>query len=346
MLLKLGEDLKKAFVVGGAGFIGGHITMKLLSKGVDVSILTLPSDKIDAKTFAKVKVHQADFDKLSDAKLKNMLVGHDALVYAAGKDDRSLPPADVKAFDYYYQSLVTRAGRVVKIAKQAKIKKVIILGSYFSYFDRIGLDDLKPLELSEHHPYIRARVAQEKELVELGDDKFAVSFLEIPYVFGSFVNRIPLWKKVYYDVFKNNKTVWYAKGGTNAINVELLAQLAVGACVYANNGDLLPVGDQNMKLKTILSQFYQYLGDKKKIKIVPNWIMRILLKLAALQYKKDKRQPGLNYDYLVDDILGRDLYFEAKKVHDYLHLEQIFPNDKKSVSAGIKDAAEAIKRSL
>ena len=79
---------QKVFIVGGAGFLGYHASLELTKRGANVTALALPYEEVDEELSTSTQVVRANIDELSDEQLSALLIGHDALVYAAGPDDR------------------------------------------------------------------------------------------------------------------------------------------------------------------------------------------------------------------------------------------------------------------
>ena len=104
----------------------------------------------------QVKVHLCDIASLTDDELILLFQGYDALVFAAGVDDRVTPKRP--AYPFFVKHNVESVKRVFSLAREAGVKRGVVLGSYFAYFDRLWPE----MKLSQHHPYIRSRVEQDK----------------------------------------------------------------------------------------------------------------------------------------------------------------------------------------
>nr|MBP7911843.1 NAD(P)H-binding protein [Pseudomonadales bacterium] len=79
----------RVFVVGGTGFLGYHVVQSCLSRGWQVTALGLPP--APPRLGRGVKLLLQDFGRTPDAELRRLLRGHDAVVFAAGMDERSTP---------------------------------------------------------------------------------------------------------------------------------------------------------------------------------------------------------------------------------------------------------------
>ncbi len=340
------DQIKKILVVGSTGFIGTHVVNKAIEKNLQVVGLGLPDPNVKLESY-NYELILEDLNKMSLKQLVDMFADIDAVVYSVGPDDRELTLPGFSARDYYYSRLVTYVKPIVEACKLARVKKLIILGSYFSYFNNIKNPHLTVGQLAEHHPYISARVRQESELIQLGggyiNNGTDVVVLQVPYVFGALPGQVPIWKKVFVDEFAELPFAIVGRGGTNAIHVQKLAQLIVCAVYSGRHGDRLPLGDENLRLGTIVREFYQAMNLKKPVLALPAMILNYLLKAKTKKLDESNQESGLDYQYLAGDILSKDLYFEPGFVHNYLGLNNRFKSDDYDVFSGIRESAKITK---
>ena len=110
-----------------------------------------------------MKIDFGNFMELADEELEKFLKGYDALVFAAGIDERVEGPAPV--YEMFKKFNITPLERLLRLAKANGVKHAVILGSYFSYFARIWPEK----ELTRWHPYIRSRIEQENMCLSFAD---------------------------------------------------------------------------------------------------------------------------------------------------------------------------------
>ena len=85
------------------------------------------------------------------------------------------------------------------------------------------------MKLGEKHPYIRSRLAQIDAALEEAGDDLSVSFLLLPYIFGTLPGKMPLWKPLIDYLDSWSPWVFYPSGGTAMVSVEEVATAAVAA---------------------------------------------------------------------------------------------------------------------
>ncbi|MBN1289301.1 MAG: NAD-dependent epimerase/dehydratase family protein [Actinobacteria bacterium] len=278
---------KKVMVLGGTGFLGYHALQEFLKLGYEVTVLALPPMPREGLLPPEVKVTLADLNELSDDEVVKLLEGQDALVHAAGADDRIVPKAP--AWDFFYNANVKASIRLFTLARKAGVKRGVMCSSYFAYFDRIWPEE----ELAKHHPYVRSRVEQEEGALEAAMPDLELCILELPYIFGSMPGRLPLWEPLVQYV-RSPLPLFYMKGGTNMITVHAVGQALAGGIEYGEAGHRYVVGDENLTWVQMMEKFCKAAGKDKKVHILPNWTIREAMRGMHLMHKHEGREGGLD----------------------------------------------------
>ena len=274
-------------LIGGTGFLGYHAVKELTKRGHQISILALPPLPAEGLFPVETKILLADLNTLSDEEVLKSLRGQNAVVYAAGADDRITPKAP--AYPFFFKHNVEATRRLITLARQAGVKKAVVLGSYFVYFDRIW----PKLKLKEHHPYIRSRVEQEKAAIEAGGKDMSVCILELPYIFGSMPGRKPIWKPLI-TYIRSTPVVFYTHGGTNCISVEHIAESIAGALEKGRARASYVIGDENLTWVEMLRKISQSMGREKPIISLPNWLAIMEGAFIKLLHYLQGREGGLD----------------------------------------------------
>ncbi len=273
-------------VIGGTGFIGYHVVVKAIQRGNDVTAVAhnLPPDRLFPP---RVHVETQDIESASDAELAKLLGGYDALVFAAGVDDRTVPKAP--AYDFFFSHNVKPVAKLCTLAREAGLKRAIVLGSYFAHFDR----KWPSLEMSRYHPYIRGRVEQSKAAFEASRDGLETIVLELPYIFGSTPGRTPLWSELIKYV-ESPLPLLYTAGGTNAISVKNVAEAILGALERGNGGEIYTIGDENVTWKELLERISRITGNHQKMHIIPRPVVSAFMRGLQTKHVLQGRESGLH----------------------------------------------------
>ena len=332
----------RVFIFGGTGFLGYYSALEFLRLGWQVDTLALPveADRELAGLGdwfpAEIGVSYGDLFAMSIEELQALLSrGYDAMVYAVGPDDRVVPKAP--AYDFFHERLVIACGRVFEAAKRAGIPKAVLLGSYFSTFDR----NFPERKLAEHHPYIRVRNEQAQAMIEIGGDAMQVCVLELPYIFGRMPGRVPLWKEVFLDRFEKLPAIFFPKGGSAMIHVTGVAEAVCAAAVNGEGGKRYPVGNVNLKYKTMLQIMMDESGNRKRVITVPTFLGTIAGSFIDRKFAREGREGGLDHAKLMPDFQSRDYYLDPLPTREALGYRALGYTGGLSITDGIADTMRA-----
>jgi len=276
------------FIVGVTGFLGYHATKEFVARGHHVSGVALPPLPADGVMPSEVEIRLANLEELHDAEVEALLKGKDAVVFAAGADDRVVPKAP--AYEFFRRHNVQASARFFRLARQAGVKRGVVLGSYFAYFDRIWPE----MKLAEHHPYIRSRREQEEQCLQASMPDLQLCLLELPYIFGTMPGKVPLWEPLV-NMVRNYRVVPYPRGGTNMIAVQHIGEAIVGAIERGQGGERYVIGDENLtwvQFLHLLSRFAT--GKAKPVITIPTLLYRMQMKQVLAKHTAEGYEGGLN----------------------------------------------------
>jgi len=314
-------------VIGGTGFIGYHVTRALLNKGHHPDVISLPQ-VIELGNFPpEVEFILKDVNTISDADLLRIFRNYEAFVFASGEDDRTLP--NKPAWEFFYQGNVLPSIRLVRLAKEAGMKRAVFMGSYFAYFNRIWPE----MRLADKHPYIRSRMVQIERAMKEAAEEIRLTFLELPFIFGSIPGKIPMWRPLvrYID---SRIPKFAPQGGTSVVSVSTVANACVAALESDLPSQILQIGSQNHSWRDL----YFQLGNKKKnLKVfyLPGWLFRTVMWLVVWVHSLMGKQGGLNFAQL-PKLLEKNLFIETETAGlDFQHtdMEEAFEDTRLACSS-------------
>lgn len=279
----------KIYIVGGTGLLGSASAAELLSRGHSVRSVALPPVPNNSAIPPEMELVMGNYISMTDDELREQMSGCDALIFAAGVDERIEFEAPV--LDYYKKYNITPVERLLRIGKQSGIKRAVIMGSYFAYFAKKWPE----MKLTEHHPYIRSRIMQEEMAMTFNGDGMDVMVLELPYVFGTQSGRKPVWTFLIEVIQGMKGATFYSKGGTTMVTVRQVAQAVAGAIEKGKGGICYPVGWFNMSWKEMLSIFHVYMGiPKRKVLTIPSFLLRLHARKVMKDIVRKGIDPGLD----------------------------------------------------
>lgn len=172
----------KIFMVGGTGLLGSASAAELIKRGHEVSSISLPPIPKGSSIPKEMELSLGNYMELSDDELREKFKGCEGFVFAAGIDERVEAAPGESIYELFKKYNITPLKKMMEIAKECGVRKVVILGSYFSYFAK----EWKYLNLTKFHPYIRSRIDQEIMATSFAEPgKMDVAILELPYIFGA-----------------------------------------------------------------------------------------------------------------------------------------------------------------
>lgn len=300
----------KVFIFGGTGLLGAAGAKELISRGHHVESIALPPLPKGADIPSEMKIKFGNFMEMLDDEIKSKLSGFDAIVFAAGVDERVefAPPV----YEAYKKYNIEPAERLIRIAKEVGVKKAVVLGSYFAHFAKI----LPQLHLGEVHPYIKSRLEQERVALSFSDKDIQVMVLELPYIFGAQKGRKPVWM-MFADMFFGKKKIYFPKGGTTMVTVNQVGQSIAGALEKGKGGVCYPVGYYNKSWKELIDIMTKAMGQVSEVKTIPTFLYKIASFFIARSYKKRKIEPGLN-PVKFAEVMTRNTFIDKDIIHNEL----------------------------
>ena len=320
----------KVLIIGGTGFLGIYATRELISRNHEVAVIGLPPAPPPGLFPATVKVHLCDIASLTDDELILLFRGYDVLVFAAGVDDRVTPKRP--AYPFFVKHNVESVKRVFPLAREAGVKRGVVLGSYFTYFDRLWPE----MKLAQHHPYIRSRVEQARAAIEAGQEKMSISVLELPYIFGSIPNKAPLWKPLIRYIL-SPFPLFYPAGGTTCVSVQQVAQAICGAVERGQPGKCYPIGGTNLTWVQLLGLIGKLGGRPKKVITLPNWLVKTGAWFLSMDHLIKGKESGLEPIAFID-LQTRNTFIDSSEVRKELGYAE------EDISPSLSETIEACKQ--
>jgi len=295
----------RVVVLGASGLLGRSVGDELLAHGHDV-VGVSRSGGASARLSAAGTVVRADLTTATDAELDALLAGADGVVHGLGPDDRSPLPVPVAAT--LERLLVGPTVRVAAAARRQGVPHVVVLGSYFSTFDRRHPE----WGLGRRHPYVRARGDQAAG-AEAAAAAGTVSVLEIPFVFGAVPGVEPLWKAVLFDRLRRGPVAATLRGSTAAVTNTDVAHAVRAILDGTVPPGRHPLAVDNLTHRHLTQVVLAELGRDPRVVAVPGAVVTAGMVAAAARERLRGRGPGLAPRHLFADLLARDLQLDPQE---------------------------------
>jgi dihydroflavonol-4-reductase len=297
----------KIFIIGGTGLIGSEAARELIARGHEVSALALPPVPDGAALPPGMHLSFGNYLEMSDVQLRSCLAGQTGLVFAAGIDERVEGPAPIE--ELYRKYNIAPLQHILTIARECGIRHVVVCGSYFSYFSKI----LPELKMTEKHPYIRSRIAQEEMALSFAKaGQMDVTVLELPYIFGTQPGRKPVWLFLVKRILGMKNMTLYPRGGSAMVTVRQVGQAIAGAVVENQGGQACPVGYYNLTWREMLAIMHRHMGTPdKRIVTIPDWVFRLVCRSLASDQRKRQIDGGLKAVEFAE-IMTKNLFIDPE----------------------------------
>ncbi len=293
----------RVLILGGSGFIGYHIVHACIKKNYAVSSVDLkPATTLPEN----VASHVLNADSCSDNTLVDILKNYDVVIDTLGADDRVVP--NKPAYPFFRRANVEHSQRLIRLAKLAGVKNVIMLSSYYCHFSK----ELPELKLSEKHPYIKSRLKQmDVAIVEAGED-IGLNILQLPFVFGATPGIKPLWyESICALKYLSYFPMIYTDGGTNVVSVRTVAAAAAAAVEHSQGRHSFLIGEKNLHWPALMQSITAFFGRSPKlIKVASDSFSYLSHLFQYADYLRGK-EAGLNKSY-VNELLTQELFFDPE----------------------------------
>lgn len=316
-------------MIGGTGFIGYHTVRELLQRNFAVSVLTRQPDKYRGLFPDSVHYVQGDLEQLSVEQLAVLLRAFDKLVFAAGVDERTEPTGD--AWEFFKHANVDSCAKVFRAVQQSDITHAVLLSSIFLQVHH----DHPELQLAERHPYIRSRIEQQRVSEALAKDRFVLTTLQIPWVFGTAPHQPSQWNTLITYV-RSATPLMVCRGGANVVAVETVAQAVAGALSYPAQSSRQAVGDLNLSYQQLVELLCRFTDRRDvQIRLVKEDFFRQLMSAGGLFRKLFNIPAGLDITYL-PELLLRDIHVDNRESQTLLR----YPTG--MAEAAIRDTVQSV----
>ncbi|GAB6989787.1 NAD-dependent epimerase/dehydratase family protein [Paenibacillus pini] len=295
--------MKNVFVLGGTGFLGYFTVKELVKRGYKVSTLSRHAMPTEDLLPREVEHRVGNINDMSDEDIQKMLKGIDGFIYASGADERTLPEAP--AMKFFYEANVLPTQRIARLAKQAGVKKFVLLSSYFAHFAEEWSDI--PLK---NNAYPRSRMLQEEVAFMEGEGVMDVMSLRLPYIFGVMPGRMPLWT-MFVNRVKDQKIVSVLGGGTAMVTAQQVAEATIGALEHGEHSAKYSICGLNMKHSEFHQMVVDALGQEEDstVKVVPLAQMKPVMEQIDEKNAEAGKEQGVHMSMMAE-IQNRDAYLD------------------------------------
>ena len=301
-------------VIGGTGFIGYHVVRALRAQGDAVSVLCRSPEAASVLFDDEVTAISGDVATLETADYMQLLQGFDAVIFAAGVDERCEVEGDPVAF--FRQANVWPCEQLFAAIPHTNVRRAVLLNSIFAWIDK----QQPALQLSKQHPYIRSRVEQDSVAhAAISASDCVLVTIQVPWVFGAAPHRESQWTSLVAYV-RAATPLMCIRGGASMLSVTALAAAVSGALRFPAESMSLPVGDENLTYTGLMQRLAVIVGRRdRQVSPVSDGIFHNLSALGEFVGGLFGKQAGGLDMNNIADLLCREIFFDPSTSQALLH---------------------------
>ena len=252
----------KVAIIGGTGFVGGHLTEALLAAGHEVSLLVRTGSESKVRQTGRVVTTSGDISS-ADA-LRSVMEGCSAVIYNVGIL-REFPSRGITFEESQYQGVV----RTVEAARDVGIKRLLLMSA----------NGVKP----KGTPYQETKFRAEEYARQSG---LEVTVLRPSVIFGDPEGKMEFATQLFNDMVRPPIPAVSFFSGRNPekgavvmspVHIDDVARAFVAALENDNTiGQTFALGGPEvLSWQTMVRRIAEATGRSKWLLPMPIWIMRI-----------------------------------------------------------------------
>ncbi len=306
------NDMKKALVTGGCGFVGSSIVRQLLDRGVEVRVMALPSEPTDNVDGFDVEVQRGnvlDIDACKRVVDGVDTVFHAAAIYKSWAPDPSLMYAVNHRGTFNMLEAARRAGveRTIYTASIVALGRPApgTLGDERTEYDVWDLD----------FPYSRAKFHSRVLAQDFAEWGMDVRTVCPGVVFGPGDIAPTPSGKLIMEVCGGSSPPIYVDGGASYVDVRDVASVHVLAAEKGKAGEIYLATAHNLSSHDFLKAVGRAVGKSRKYVKLPTSMARAFVGAMNKQARRTGKEPPLSREFFEYSLVPS--YFDnGKSVRD------------------------------
>lgn len=303
--------MKRAFVTGGSGFVGGRVIREMVERGIEVVALAR-SDRA-AKTVEALGAVSARGDLDDVAAMQGKMAGSDVVVHAAAHTVEHGPLAD------FLRVTVKGTENTLAAARAAKVPRLVHVSSEAVLADGapiVGADETRPRPAKPTGNYPLSKALAEEKVEAANDGALATVIVRPRFVWGEGdTSLIPK----FLEVVRKGKFAWIGGGHypISTCHVDNAVEGILLACEKGRAGQIYFLTDGDpVDFRDFMTELIAAYGLDAGDRTVPRWLARTLASLTAWMKEPPVTKTAIalvgQEVTLVDAKARRELGYESK----------------------------------
>lgn len=260
--------MKRAFVTGGSGFVGGALITELVARGVDVTAAARSEEAVEKVRALGATAARGDLETVSTAHLRNCEV----LFHAAAETRETATLADHRKVN------VAGTAAILKLAQEAGIPRFVHVSTEAVLADGhpiVRADEMTPYPAHPAGPYPITKGEAERLVVAANRDGFATIIIRPRFIWGEGdTSVLPLIA----EMVKRGKFAWIGDGHhlSSTCNIANVVEGALLAAERGVGGQIYFLTDgAPVDFRDFLGQLLATRGVGPVTRTVPRWVAKL-----------------------------------------------------------------------
>lgn len=268
--------MKRAFVTGGSGFVGGRVIRELRARGVEVAALARSA--ASASLVESLGATAVRGDLGDRAAMQAGMAGADVVVHAAAYVEEHGPLAE------FLRVTVTGTENALAAARAAGVPRFVHVSTEAVLVDGkpiIQADETRPRPTRPVGPYPLSKGLAEDRVLAANRDGLATVIVRPRFIWGTGdTNLLP---KIA-ELVKRGRFAWIAGGRhlSSTCHVDNVVEGVLLAAERGGPGEIYFLTDgEPVELRAFLTQLLATYGADPGDRSVPRWLARIVAALTG-----------------------------------------------------------------
>jgi len=268
--------MKRVFVTGGSGFVGGRVIRKLRALGVEVAALARSAGSVAAVEALGATAVRGDLDDI--AAMQAGMAGADVVVHAAAHVAEHGPLAD------FLRVTVTGTEHVLAAARAASVPRLVHVSTEAVLADGkpiVQADETRPRTTHPAGPYPLSKGLAEERVLAANRDGLATVIVRPRFIWGAGdTNLLP---KIA-ELVRRGRFAWLGGGRhlSSTCHVDNVVEGILLAAERGRPGEIYFLTDgEPVEFRSFLSEVLATYGATPADRSVPLWLARIVAALTG-----------------------------------------------------------------
>jgi nucleoside-diphosphate-sugar epimerase len=268
--------MKRAFVTGGSGFVGGRVIRELRTRGIEVAALARSAGSATQVEALGATAVRGDLDDV--AAMQAGMAGANVVIHAAAHVAEHGPIAEFLRVTVGGTEHVLAAARAAGVARFVHVSTEAVLADGTPI---VQADETRPRATDPVGPYPLSKGLAEERVLAANAEGFATIIVRPRFIWGA--GDTSLIPKIV-DLVKRGKFAWIGGGRhlSSSCHVDNVVEGVLLAAERGTPGEIYFLTDgPPVEFRSFLSELVSTYGVDAGGRSVPRWLARIVAALTG-----------------------------------------------------------------